>query len=223
MWLKISEEFKIRSNFPNCLGAVDGKHIRVVKPERSGSLFMNYKLFFSIGLMAVADANYKFVYIDVGSYGKDSDSTIFRNSSLWKNLERNNLERNNLNIPESSQVPGINIPLPYAFVGDEAFSLSKHLLRPYSGTHLPDRKKIFNYRLTRARRYVECTFGIFSNKWRIFHRPIDVKVDFAVNIVKCCCVLHNFVRDRDGFSIDDTLIINGFEEFDVFDNSGTNR
>lgn len=218
MWLKISEEFKIRSNFPNCLGAVDGKHIRVVKPERSGSLFMNYKHFFSIGLMAVADANYKFVYIEVGSYGKDSDSTIFKNSLLWKNLERNNL-----NIPESSQLPGINIPLPYAFVGDEAFSLSKHLLRPYSGTHLPDRKKIFNYHLTRARRYVECTFGILSNKWRIFHRPIDVKVDFAVDIVKCCCVLHNFVRDRDGFSIDDTLIINGFEEFDVFDNSGTNR
>lgn len=113
--------------------------------------------------------------------------------------------------------------MPYAFVGDEAFGLSKHLLRPYSGSHLPDQKKKFNYRLTRARRYVECTFGILSNKWRIFHRPIDVKIDFAVDIVKSCCVLHNFVRDRDGFSIDDTLIINGFEEFDVVDNSGTNR
>lgn len=103
MWLKISEEFKIKSNFPNCLGAVDGKHIRVVKPERSGSLFMNYIHFFLIGLMAVADANYKFIYIDVGSYGKDSDSTIFRNSLHWENLEKNNL-----NIPKSSQIPGIN-------------------------------------------------------------------------------------------------------------------
>lgn len=88
MWLNISEEFKNRSNFPNCLCAVGGKH------------------FFSIGLMAVADANYKLIYVDVGSYGKDSDSTIFRNSVLWKNLERNNL-----NIPLSPQVPGINIPI----------------------------------------------------------------------------------------------------------------
>lgn len=70
---------------------------------------------------------------------------------------------------------------------------------------------------------MECTFGILSNKWRIFHRPIDVKVDFAVDIVKCCCVLHNFVRNRDGFSFDDTLTINGFEEFDVLDTSGINR
>ncbi|XP_025413308.1 protein ALP1-like [Sipha flava] len=187
-------------------GAVDGKHIRIIKPERSGSLYMNYKHYFSIGLLAIADANYKFIYVDVGSYGKDSDSTIFKNSALWENLKKNNL-----NIPASTTVPGVDISLPYAFVGDEAFGLDKHLLRPYSGTHLPVRKKIFNYRLSRARRYVECTFGILSNKWRIFHRPIDVHVDFAVDIVKCCCVLHNFVRDRDGFKFDDTLAISGFE------------
>jgi len=120
---------------------------------------MNYKHFFSIGLLAIADSNYKFVYVDVGYFGKDSDSTIFRNSSLWKNVEQNNL-----NIPSSTRIPGIDIALPYAFVGDEAFRLDTHLLRPYSGTHLPVRKKIFNYRLTRARCYVECTFGILSNK-----------------------------------------------------------
>lgn len=73
MWLKIAKEFNKRANFPNCLGAVDGKHIRIIKPERSGSLYMNYKHYFSIGLLAIADANYKFIYVDVGSYGKDSD------------------------------------------------------------------------------------------------------------------------------------------------------
>lgn len=213
MWLKIAKEFNERANFPNCLGAVDGKHIRIIKPERSGSLYMNYKHYFSIGLLAIADANYKFIYVDVGSYGKDSDSTIFKNSALWENLKKNNL-----NIPASTTVPGVDISLPYAFVGDEAFGLDKHLLRPFSGTHLPVRKKIFNYRLSRARRYVECTFGILSNKWRIFHRPIDVHVDFAVDIVKCCCVLHNFVRDRDGFKFDDTLAISGFEELSIVEN-----
>lgn len=110
-----------------------------------------------------------------------------------------NLERNNLNIPLSSLVPGVNIPLPYTFVSDEAFGLDTHFLRPYSGTYLPDRKKHFNYRLTRSRRYVECTFGIPSNKWRMLHRPIDVKAEFADDIVKSCCVLHDVVRDRDGF------------------------
>lgn len=43
------------------------------------------------------------------------------------------------------------------------------------------------------------------NKWRILHRPLDVKIDFAENIVKAICVLHNYVRIRDGFKYGDTL------------------
>jgi hypothetical protein len=35
-------------------------------------------------LLAVADSNFHFVYADAGSYGKDSDASIFRNSSLWQ-------------------------------------------------------------------------------------------------------------------------------------------
>lgn len=64
-------------------------------------------------------------------------------------------------------------------------------------------KKKFNYRLSLARRYVECTFGIMCNKWRILHRPLDVKIDFANDIVKAICVLHNFVRTRDGIKSED--------------------
>jgi len=56
-------------------------------------------------------------------------------------------------------------------------------------------KKNFNYRLTLYRRFVECEFGITCNKLRILHRRQDVKIDFAENIVKVICVLHNYVRD----------------------------
>jgi len=66
-------------------------------------------------------------------------------------------------------------------------------------------KRIYNHRLPRARRIVEYTFGILANKWRIFHRPIDLKPDFSDNIVKACCVLHNYVRKNDGIQFDDTL------------------
>lgn len=54
-------------------------------------------------------------------------------------------------------------------------------------------------------------FWNLSNKWRIFHRPIDVGVQLAVDIVKCCCVLHNYVRDQDGYKFEDTLTITGME------------
>lgn len=66
-WIMIANNFESAANFPLCLGAIDGKHIRVVKPEESGSMFLNYKHFFSIVLMAVVDANYNFIYIDVGA------------------------------------------------------------------------------------------------------------------------------------------------------------
>ncbi|KDR11616.1 hypothetical protein L798_13942 [Zootermopsis nevadensis] len=175
----IASDFEKRANFPYCIGAVD-----------------------------VADSNYRFVYVNIGSFGKDCDSTIFKRSALWTSIERNMLE-----LPNEKCLPGTECPdVPYFFLGDEAFALHKHLLRPYGGSHLTLNKRIFNYRLSRARRCVECAFGILSNKWRIFHRPINVDPDFAVDIVKACVVLHNFVRDRDEFMIEDTTTVTGLED-----------
>jgi hypothetical protein len=64
---------------------------------------------------------------------------------------------------------------------------------------------MYNYRLTRARRMVECVFGILCNKWRIFHCAIDFCPEFSDVIVKTCCILHNFFRQRDGFQFQHTL------------------
>lgn len=208
MWKSIALDFETIANFPHCIGAVDGKHIRLTCPFRSGSMYFNYKDYYSVVLMAVADCRYKFVFVDVGSYGKDCDSSIFKRSSLWQSIESNTQP-----LPEEKCLPGTESPkVPYFFVGDEAFGLHRHLLRPFGGTHLTVEKRIFNYRLCRARRYVECAFGILSNKWRIFHRPLNVEPNFAVDIIKACTVLHNFVRDRDGFLIDDTATITGLDD-----------
>lgn len=46
-----------------------------------------------------------------------------------------------------------------------------------------------------------------SNKFRVFHTPINVNFDVTMNIVKACCVLHNFIRLRNGYRIEDTLTI----------------
>jgi hypothetical protein len=137
--------------------------------------------------------------VSVGSYGKDCDSSIFKETQFWTKLTEGNLH-----IPQPSILNGFpQENLPYVLVGDEEFSLHDNLLRPFAGTHLDKKKRIFNYRLTRARRYVECAFGILANKWRKFHRPLDVKVETAIWIVKACTALHNFVREKDGFNFED--------------------
>lgn len=75
-WLDIAEKFNQIANFPNCIGAVDGKHIRIKKPPRSGSLYFNYKKYCSTVLMAIADAQYRFIAVDIGAYGRSNDLCI---------------------------------------------------------------------------------------------------------------------------------------------------
>ena len=92
-----------------------GKHIRVMKPEHGGSVFCNYEDFFSpVLIMAVADTNYRFLYADIGSYGKDRDSTICRRCTLWTSIQTNMLE-----LPGERPLSGTEGPdIPYFFVGD---------------------------------------------------------------------------------------------------------
>nr|XP_042909489.1 protein ALP1-like [Parasteatoda tepidariorum] len=207
-WIKISNEFFKYANFPHVLGCVDGKHIRIVQP--SGSLYHNYKHFFSTVLLAVCDANYCFLYVNVGSYGKSNDSTIFQESLFYKHLSEETL-----NVPAPKPITALdNTSLSYVFLGDDAFGLSKNIMCPYVGKQLPHVKKIFNYRLSRARRYIECTFGIKANKWRVFHRALNVNIDFAESIVLACCVLHNYVRRKDGFREEETYYQAPFESVD---------
>lgn len=201
-WLEIAKGFNENANYPNCVGAIDGKHIRVIKPSDSGSLYYNYKKYFSIVLLAVCDADYKFTYIDVGAFGKCSDSSIYKKSILYQKLVNKDIQ-----IPEKRPISNNGVPMPYVIVGDEAFGLCENLMRPYGGRSLTAEKRIFNYRLSRARRYIECTFGILANKWRIFHRPLDVRQEHAIAIVQTCCVLHNYVRERDGYRFQDTLYV----------------
>ena len=171
-WLIISDGFLEDWDMVNCIGAIDGKHVAIECPKNSGSLYYNYKGFFSIVLMAVCDARYCFTL--VGDFGSNNDSGILAKSSMGKRFEEQKM-----NVPNAKSLLGYaEDNLPFFLVGDEIFPLKTWLMRPYPG-NLSVGQKILNYRLSRARRTIENSFGILAARWRICRQPIKAKVENA--------------------------------------------
>lgn len=74
---RVALGYEQRQNFPHCVGALDGKRISLQAPPSSGSDYYNYKRFFSIILFAIVDSMYNFLYVNVGSQGRLSDTGVF--------------------------------------------------------------------------------------------------------------------------------------------------
>lgn len=127
--------------------------------------------------------------VNIGAEGRQSDGGIFRSSEIGKRFEAQTF-----NIPQAKPLEPEGPALPFVLVADEAFPLSNYIMRPYPhNRYLDISKKVFNYRLSRARRVVESAFGILVAHWRIFRKPLIATVNNATLIVQAAIVLHNFI------------------------------
>ena len=90
-WKKIEERFKNRWNVRHAVSALEGKHIAIRKPKKSGSEYFNYKGYFSLVLLALVDADYKFLWVNMGDSGSSSDAQIFNRSKLRRRIENGRL------------------------------------------------------------------------------------------------------------------------------------
>ncbi len=190
-WLQVAADFERLWNFPHALGALDGKHVAIQCPPHSGSHYYNYKRFYSIILLAMVDAKYRFMYVDIGANGACSDTTVFAQSDL-----KEGLEQGQANLPPPSALPNTDIELPYFIIGDDAFALKNWLMKPYSRRDLDREERIFNYRLSRARRVVENAFGILVRRFRCLLDTIELSPAKAATITYTCVLLHNLMRLR---------------------------
>ena len=190
-WKAVASQFGTRWNFHHCYGAIDGKHIAIKKPNKSGSLYYNYKRFCSVVLLAIVDANYSFLWCKVGANGSSSDARVFNESTL-----RGALEDNTIGFPAPDPLPGDDRNFPYFIVGDDAFPLRKWLLKPYSRRAMTHKERVMNYRTSRARRVVENGFGILAHRWRCLLTTLLLEPDRVIRVVLGCLTLHNWLRKR---------------------------
>lgn len=157
-------------------------------PPNSGSTFYNYKGTHSTILLAVSDARCLFTFVDIGGQGCQFVSTIFGDTQImW------GFRRGLLHIPPAKRIEGSEEEFPYVLVADDAFPLIPFMMKPYQRTSLTTERKVFNYRLSHARRTIECAFGIFAARWRNYRKPIIASLSTAKKIVEATVALHNFV------------------------------
>lgn len=140
-WRELAADFLSKWHHPHCIGAIDGKHVQIKAPPRSGSQFYNYKGTFSTILLAVCDANYCITYVVIGSYGRMSDAGVFGSSGLAAALSSKSIL-----IPEPEPLPNSEVLFPYVLVGDAAFPLSNYLMRPFALSDLNYSHRVYNYR-----------------------------------------------------------------------------
>ncbi|KAK4291754.1 hypothetical protein Pmani_035441 [Petrolisthes manimaculis] len=86
-WFAVAHDFHSMWNFPNCIGAMDGKRFLLTKPSNTGALYYDYKSHHSMIMLALVDANYKFLFVDVGTQGRASDAGVWEKCILREYLE----------------------------------------------------------------------------------------------------------------------------------------
>ena len=108
----------------------------------------------------IVDANYQFLWSDVGDVGSQSDGQIY-NASEFAEI----LRSGEISLPDDAPLPNDDIPHPFFFLADDAFALKSNMMKPYSRRNLSLEEKIANYRKSRGRRVVENAFGILALRW----------------------------------------------------------
>ncbi|XP_047143531.1 uncharacterized protein LOC105848991 isoform X2 [Hydra vulgaris] len=196
---KHSRDFEAILGFPQCVGAVDGCHIPISAPKDQATSYYNYNGWYSIVLFAVVDSRYRFIYTSVGLPGRNNDSYILQNSSLKGILESNLFDKCCKELGDSL--------VPLCLIGDSAFPLTRHLLKPYpENLELSEIQKNFNKILCGARRVVENAFGRVKARFRVICKRMECDINFATRIVNACVTLHNICEYYDDIIIIEWLL-----------------
>ncbi|KAL5728327.1 hypothetical protein ACHQM5_001425 [Ranunculus cassubicifolius] len=195
---KIQNNRRFSPWFKNCVGAIDGTHIRVSVPESIRNRFRGRKVFPTQNVLAAVTFDLKFTYVLAGWEGSAHDARILEDA-----LTRAN---------------GLKVPKGKYYLVDAGYTNQNGFLAPFRGTryHLQEwkskgkaytewdkrkpknAKELFNHRHSSLRNTVERAFGVLKNRWKILDDSEPFfSYDTQVEVVLACCILHNYIKEVD--------------------------
>lgn len=192
-------QFREFSGLPGIVGAIDGTHFHIRKPNHSPEDYFYFKSGgYTMACQAVVDRDRKFIDISVGMPGSTNDARQLRRSMLYQKATTTNLFN-----------PGDSIEgfVPY-LVGDKGYPILPWLITPYR--EMPNGRRsvqetLFNRKLSRARSVVENSFGILKQTFRELHSASDLHVTLLPDVVVSCCILHNLLLGQSSEEVDRLL------------------
>ena len=187
-WCEKAVQFGQRWNFHHAMEDLDGKHVAIRCPKSSGCWYYSYKGFYSVVILAVVDADVKFLWVKVGSNGLCSETWIFNECQL-----NDNINDGTIRFSETVELPGDGRDTPYFIVAYDAFALRTKLMKPFSRQNLTNGEHFFTYRLSRAGFVVENAFGILANQFRCLLTRVAPNPDTEVSVLTCA-TFHNSIR-----------------------------
>lgn len=170
--------------FEYCTGAIDGLAIRIRAPSKKEvqnqlRFYNGNKKFYSLNLQGVCDAKKRFIAVTCKHAGSTNDIDAFLSSDLVRLCGEQEF--------------------PFHWKGDHAYPCSESLMGPYPGVGLHNSwpaKEWFNFWHSQLRITIECTFGIFIQRWGIFWTELKYDLHHIVAIIHACVRLHNFCVNR---------------------------
>jgi hypothetical protein len=199
----VEEGFYKLAGFPGVVGTVDGTLIRIPRPADFEGWYCR-KGFLAVNVQAVVDHRGAFRSLSIRAGSANDQSLWIGGNSTYICILINFLTV--LTNFASHVPPGKHI------LGDAGYKVWGHLLAPYPEAAAARNHKMrrYNYRHSRTRIVVECTFGRVKNRFRIILGKLEQKsATHITDVIVACCVLHNLLQKlRDTYQVtgDDPLL-----------------
>ncbi|KAG8497411.1 hypothetical protein CXB51_008771 [Gossypium anomalum] len=171
--------------FKNCLGVLDGTHIKIRVPTVDKPRYRTRKGDIATNMLGVCTPDMQFVYVLPGWEGSVADGRVLRDAI--------------------SRRHGLKVPYGCYYLVDAGYTNCEGFLAPFRGQryHLNEWRQgyqpstpeeFFNMKHASARNVIERCFGLLKLRWGILRSPSFYPVRVHNRIIIACCLLHNFIR-----------------------------